>query len=82
MGRPMCNGMASGQEKFWIDDILKLRDESVLPFLTLLISLTLSDFDLHEMDDMTMPESWRRSLALLSTHVERSSFNTSQPSGI
>jgi hypothetical protein len=27
MGRPMCNGMASGQEKFWIDDILKLRDE-------------------------------------------------------
>jgi hypothetical protein len=29
MGRPMCNGMASGQEKFWIDDILKLRDESV-----------------------------------------------------
>jgi len=27
MGRPMCNGSASGQEKFWIDDILKLRDE-------------------------------------------------------
>ena len=27
MGRPMCNGMASGQEKFWIDAILKLRDE-------------------------------------------------------
>jgi hypothetical protein len=27
MGRPMCNGMASGQEKFWIDDILSLRDE-------------------------------------------------------
>ena len=27
MGRPMCNGMASGQERFWIDDILKLRDE-------------------------------------------------------
>ena len=27
MGRPMCHGMASGQERFWIDDILKLRDE-------------------------------------------------------
>jgi hypothetical protein len=27
MGRPMCNGMARGQQKFWIDDILKLRDE-------------------------------------------------------
>lgn len=29
MGRPMCTGMASGQDKFWIDDVLKLRDECV-----------------------------------------------------
>ena len=27
MGRPMCNGMASGQERFWIDDILTLREQ-------------------------------------------------------
>jgi hypothetical protein len=27
MGRPMCNGVASEQNKLWIDDIIKLREE-------------------------------------------------------
>ena len=27
MGRPMCEGVTSGQSKLWIDDIIRLRNE-------------------------------------------------------
>ena len=29
MGRPMCSGVASQQNKLWIDDMIKLREEYV-----------------------------------------------------